>query len=114
MSKTKSAATKCIQAKRNLALIKPGLRSAATSMFRGQRAKAINQLSSVLDNAASINGKIRSKALSEFVRKARTFQGKLESMKTIPPVSAKLSKAFDPVFKLAERAVKEAKKESCA
>lgn len=105
---------RCIEAKRDLRRIEPGLRSAASFMFRGRREKAIDQLSSVLENAAIINKSLRSKTLSAFVRKATSFQWKLESMKTIKPVSAKLSKAFDPVFNLAKRAVREAKKESCA
>lgn len=113
MGKTKKAA-KCIAAKRNLGLIKPGLRRAASSMFKGRREQALNQLDSVLTNTTSINTKLRSKDLSEFARKARSFHGKIESMKTIPRVSSKLSKEFEVVFKLAERAVKEAKKESCA
>ena len=115
MPKTrKSAATKCAEAKRSLRRIEPGLRSAASFMFRGRKAKAIDKLKSVLQTAADINREIHLKILSEFVRKGMFFQAKLEGMEKIEPVSSKLSKAFDPIFDLAKRAVREAQRETCA
>ncbi len=103
----------CFMMGREFGRIETHLRGTATSISRGDREGAIENLENAIEYASTIRPRLRSKNLTQFLKKATRYQENLASKKRIKAGSSQLSKNFNPVFNSARRAMKDAEKTHC-
>jgi hypothetical protein len=104
---------KCFDVGSQFGRIKSEYQDIAESVFNGRRKSALSQLKNVLSDVRKTKRVSPSMALDKLISETAKFRDKLSSTPILKPLPKRLLKQLEPIYGLAMRAAKEAKKKYC-